>query len=138
MRIASHNLESGRTCTLLHVQTLWLKHYFILNCDGETDPSLKEMDQMLVLALAEARRLASARMGDAGRYTLIFSGPGSRRRDGHHMHILLSSSRFEKAWLYVVLAGKNMLQALGLRHDKPYRVSAEAMPDTAQKRNHER
>lgn len=113
-----HTLGSGCTCTLTHVRTIWLKHYFVLTCSGSGDPTFPEASELLAFGIQEARRLALERVADSGRYTLIFSGPKSRRRAGSHVHILLSISRLEKAWLYTVLAGKNLAQAFGLRRDK--------------------
>jgi hypothetical protein len=113
MNLATFALSSGRPCSISHVQTLWLRNYYVFTCDG--DATLYELPELLALALSEAQRLASEKVGDSGRYTLIFSGPKSRRRRGSHVHILLSTSRVQKAWLYFVLASKNLLQAVGLR-----------------------
>lgn len=137
MTVASHSLESGRICVLTQVRTIWLKHYFVLTCGGSDDPTLTESMELLAHALREARRLAQERVADAGRYTLIFSGPKSRRRAGSHVHILLSTSRIEKAWLYTVLAGKNLVQAFGLRRDKQYRAFAEVKPNNSLERTRE-
>jgi hypothetical protein len=41
---------------------------------------------------------------------------------GWHIHIVLLTGRWRKAWLYLVLAGKNLLQALGLRRDDAPRI----------------
>ena len=34
---------------------------------------------------------------------------------GWHAHMVVLSNRRQKAWLYFVLSGKNLLQAIGLR-----------------------
>jgi hypothetical protein len=134
MNLEVYTLKSGRPCTLSHVPTIWLRHYFVLTCGGSGDPTTTESAEFLSLALREARRLALERVSDAGRYTLIFSGPKSRRRSGSHVHILLSFSRFEKAWLYTVLAGKNLVQGFGLRRDKQYRAENQMKPNTSPER----
>ena len=45
------------------------------------------------------------------------------RERGWHIHIVLLTGRWKKAWLYLVLAGKNALQAMGLRRDDAPRLS---------------
>lgn len=44
-------------------------------------------------------------------------GDSARREKGWHVHIVLLGNRWRKSWLYAVLAGKNLLQAFGLRRD---------------------
>ena len=56
-------------------------------------------------------------------YTLLYSGYSARREKGWHVHIVLLGNRWKKAWLYFVLAGKNLLQAFGLRKDGAPRVN---------------
>jgi hypothetical protein len=137
MTPAVHTLKSGRICTLTQVPTLWLKRYYVLTCGGSGDPTASESSELLTLALREAQRLALEQVADSGRYTLIFSGPKSRRRAGSHVHILLSISRLEKAWLYIVLAGKNLIQALGLRRDKQYQGPTQVNPNKSLERTRE-
>jgi len=136
MSLATLALSSGRPCWVDHVKTPWLRHYYVLTCAGEPTPS--ESSELIALALAEARRLALEQVADSGRYTLIFSGFKSRRRAGSHVHILLSSSRTQKAWLYFVLAGKNLLQAIGLRKDRSYSQAREVWPNTSLERTRDR
>jgi hypothetical protein len=109
-------LSSGRTLELERVNSVVLRHYYVLLCtDVSADLNDVEVGEMLDLAAREGRSLSSALAGTPLRYTLIFSGPLSRRRRGPHVHILVTTSRWGKAWLYAVLAGKNLLQAVGLR-----------------------
>ena len=56
-------------------------------------------------------------LGDPEAFTVLHSGYSARREKGWHIHIVLLGNRWKKAWLYLVLAGKNMLQAAGLRKD---------------------
>jgi hypothetical protein len=55
-------------------------------------------------------------------FGVIYSGYSVRRVQGWHVHIVLLGNRWRKAWLYFVLAGKNLLQAAGLRKDDAPRV----------------
>src|SRR4051812_840240 len=133
-----HTLASGRSCTLSQVSTMWLRNYFVFSCIAAEDPSSKDSEELLGAALAQARQLALERVADSGRYTLIFSGPKTRRRAGAHVHILLSDSRVQKAWLYFVLAGKNLLQAIGLRRDRQYEDVAAVKPNKSLERTRAR
>lgn len=78
---------------------------------------------MLVLGMTRAQSLALARVGDSQAYSVLYSGYSARREQGWHIHIILLTGRWKKAWLYLVLAGKNVLQALGLRRDDAPRFS---------------
>jgi hypothetical protein len=121
--ISAHALSSGKSVELRRVRSAVLRHYYVLCCeDAPENLSHSEVAEMLDLASQEGRRLSSSDVGDPGRYTLIFSGPLSRRRRGVHVHILVTASRLGKMWLYAVLAGKNLLQAIGLRGDDRYTV----------------
>jgi hypothetical protein len=54
--------------------------------------------------------------------------PASERHgcpDPPRLHIVLLSGRWKKAWLYLMLSGKNLLQALGLRNDDASRIRRE-------------
>ena len=53
---------------------------------------------------------------------MLYRGYSSRREKGWHVHIVLLGSRWKKAWLYFVLAGKNLLQAVGVKKDDAPRI----------------
>lgn len=98
---------------------MYLRHYFVLTFPSEQGaPTAAEEAEMLARALSEARRLADERLKSPEAFVLIHSGRGNRRTDGWHVHILLVTGRWQKAWLYFVLWGKNVLQAVGLRRDR--------------------
>lgn len=111
-------LTSGRALELKRVNSIVLRHYYILACsDASAELTESEVAEMLDVASREGRSLSLKHAVDSRRYTLIFSGPLSSRRRGAHVHILVTASRWGKAWLYAVLAVKNLLQAVGLRSD---------------------
>ena len=72
---------------------------------------------MLNLGIGHAQGLANELLGDCEAFTILYSGYSARREKGWHVHIVLLGNRWRKAWLYAVLAGKNLVQALGLRRD---------------------
>ena len=72
---------------------------------------------MLEIGIKHAQDLAFEYIKDREAFTVLYSGYSSRREKGWHVHIVLLGNRWQKAWLYIVLSGKNLLQALGLRKD---------------------
>lgn len=98
--------------------------YYLLSFPRDAgEPSPADLSEMLVLGMTRAQSLALDRVGDAGAYSLLYSGYSARREQGWHVHIVLLTGRWKKAWLYLVLAGKNALQAMGLRRDDAPRLS---------------
>ena len=114
-------LSSGGACLFCRVETPFLTHYFVLTFWGE--PSRGEEEEMLRIALLQGRAIAIEYAGKPDAYTIIHSGLSVRRAKGWHVHVVVIRNRWEKAWLYLVLSGKNLLQALRLRRDTRYQRS---------------
>ena len=108
-------LLSGGTCRFCRARTVILPHYFVLTFPEE--PSKSQEEEMLRIALREGRAMAIQHAGKPDAYTIIHSGHSARRDTGWHVHIVVIRNRWEKAWLYLVLSCKNLLQALRLRRD---------------------
>ncbi len=118
------NLASGRHCHLLRIRRAWIPRYYLLAFPlSQGQPAATEVAEMLALATRHAQQLSTQHLGDAEAWCLLFSGYSARREKGWHVHIVLLGNRWRKAWLYLVLAGKNLLQALGLRADDAPRVA---------------
>lgn len=116
-------LSTGRTCALVRVRNEWIPKYYVLSFPkSEGEPTPAEVVEMLALGMAKARELALEAVGDPEAFGILYSGYSVRREQGWHVHIVLLGNRWRKAWLYWVLAGKNLLQALGLRKDDAPRV----------------
>lgn len=116
-------LSTGRTCALVRVRNEWIPKYYLLTFPkSEGEPTPAEIAEMLALGLDKARELALKLVGDPEAFGVIYSGYSVRREQGWHVHIVLLGNRWRKAWLYLVLAGKNLLQAMGLRKDDAPRV----------------
>jgi len=77
---------------------------------------------MLTLGTSHAQDLARDLLGDAEAFTILYSGYSARREKGWHVHIVLLGNRWKKAWLYMILSGKNIIQAVGLRKDDAPRL----------------
>ncbi len=117
-------LSSGRSCTLYRIRRDMIPDYYLLSFPKEAgEPSPPELSEMLTLGMARAQSLARNRVGDPGAYSVLYSGYSARREGGWHIHIVLLTGRWKKAWLYLVLAGKNALQAMGIRRDDAPRLS---------------
>jgi hypothetical protein len=117
-------LASGRLCTLYRIRWDMIPDYYLLTFPRDAgEPTAQDLAEMLMQGMSRAQSLALDRMGDPGAYSVLYSGYSARREHGWHVHIVLLTGRWKKAWLYLVLAGKNALQAAGLRKDDAPRIS---------------
>ncbi len=111
-------LSSGHSCQLIRVRNGWIPRYYLLAFPAaQGEPSADEIAEMMQLGTDRAKSLADQATGDPEAFGLIYSGYSARREKGWHIHIVLLGNRWRKAWLYLVLAAKNLLQALNLRAD---------------------
>lgn len=117
-------LVSGRHCRLIRIERDLIPDYYVLAFPAsQGQPSPEEVREMLTYGMQRAGELAEQRSGDDQAYTLLYSGYSARREKGWHVHIVLLGNRWRKAWLYMVLCGKNLLQAFGLRRDDAPRAA---------------
>ena len=119
----SIELASGKYCNFLRIRRDLIPNYYILAFPkSQGEPSKEEVSDMVTLGIECAKSIAKEYVGDSEAYTLLYSGYSARREKGWHIHIVLLGNRWKKAWLYLVLAGKNILQAIGLRKDDSPRI----------------
>jgi len=119
-------LESGHSCQLIPIRNDLIRNYFLLAFPKDQgEPSPEEVKEMLTIGIGHAQELSHKLLGDAEAFTILYSGYSARREKGWHVHIVLLGNRWRKAWLYSVLAGKNLLQALGLRKDDAPRIKGD-------------
>lgn len=121
--IKEFSLESGVTCKLLRIRNDLIPNYYLL-CFPKTagEPSDKDVTEMLTLGVSYAQDIAYDLLKDREAFSVLYSGYSARREKGWHVHIVLLGNRWRKAWLYAVLASKNLLQAFGLRKDDAPRL----------------
>ena len=121
--IKEFNLKSGVSCKLLRIRNDLIPNYYLL-CFPKTvgEPSDKDIPEMLTLGVSHAQDIAYDLLGDREAFSVLYSGYSARREKGWHVHIVLLGNRWRKAWLYAVLACKNLLQAFGLRKDDAPRL----------------
>ncbi len=116
-------LASGNACRLIPIRNDLIRNYYLLAFPKEQgQPSSSEVTEMLNLGVGHAQALAYDLLGDREAYTILYSGYSARREKGWHVHIVLLGNRWRKAWLYALLAGKNLAQAFGLRRDDAPRI----------------
>jgi len=116
-------LESGNVCKLHEIKKDIIPNYFLLSFPKKQgEPSSKEVIEMLDFGISYAQKLSKKLLNDDQAFTILYSGYSARREKGWHVHIVLLGNRWRKAWLYLVLVTKNLLQALGLRKDDSPRL----------------
>lgn len=116
-------LASGNVCELYRIKMDLIPNYYLLAFPkSQGQPSSSEVSEMLMYGTSKAQELAMELLGDPEAFSILYSGYSSRREKGWHVHIVLLGSRWKKAWLYFILAGKNLLQAVGIRKDDAPRI----------------
>ncbi|EIM02585.1 hypothetical protein RHOFW104T7_13505 [Rhodanobacter thiooxydans] len=121
------HLASGRRCELSAIRNELIPNYYLLTFPkSQGQPSAEEVAEMLDFGIRQAQRLSQELLNDTEAFTVLYSGYSARREKGWHVHVILLGNRWRKAWLYAVLAGKNLLQAFGLRRDDAPRLTDDA------------
>lgn len=116
-------LASGNVCELHRITMDLIPNYYLLAFPkSQGQPSSSEVSEMLMHGTSKAQELAMELLGDPEAFSILYSGYSARREKGWHVHIVLLGNRWKKAWLYLILSGKNLLQALGIRKDDAPRV----------------
>lgn len=120
-------LVSGHICELSAIRNDLIPNYYLLAFPLEQgQPSASEVTEMLTVGIEHAQALSNKLLADPEAFTILYSGYSSRREKGWHVHIVLLGNRWRKAWLYTVLAGKNLLQAFGIRRDDAPRIKNDS------------
>jgi len=116
--VESFTLKSGSEFQLLNIRNDLIPNYYLLCFPKKLgEPSNIDITEMLILGVEYAQKIASQKLGDKEAFSVLYSGYSARREKDWHVHIVLLGNRWRKAWLYSVLAMKNLLQAFGIRKD---------------------
>ncbi len=116
--VETFTLKSGAQCQLLNIKNDLIPNYYLLCFPRQLgEPSSVDVTEMLTLGVTFAQNISFDKLGDKEAFSVLYSGYSARREKGWHVHIVLLGNRWGKAWLYGVLALKNLLQAVGIRKD---------------------
>jgi len=61
--------------------------------------------------LMQAEQLATDAVNDPQAFMIIHSGASIRKRPNWHLHVFVVQYRWQKAWVYMILATKNVTVA---------------------------
>ena len=93
-----------RECFLVSYEMPLCKHCFVL-CHEPSDPDHPSIDlSVMSFFMAEAHELSARVTGNAHSFVIIHSGGFVRKRHNLHMHVFVIRRRWQKAWLYTLLA----------------------------------
>ena len=100
-----------RSCLQVSYRLPGLPHCYVLCHDPGPEAAAAEPD-LIGFFLVQAERLALEATGDPQAYMSILSGASIRPRPSLHMHVFIVRTRWQKAWVYLVLGAKNLGLAL--------------------------
>lgn len=136
-RIASPPGYAERECRLVSYAMPGLRHCFVL-CHEPTDPAHPAIDYSVMdFFMGEAHALSRGITGNPHSLVVIHSGGLVRKRPNLHMHVFVIRRRWQKAWLYLLLAGIHSVSALRralLRPLRRVRTEPAAIGDRADAR----
>lgn len=116
-------LTTGKWCELIAIKKDFIPNYYLVTFPKtQGEPNVIEVTEMLQVGIKHAKELSFKLLGDEEAFTVLYSGYSARREKGWHIHIVLLGNRWKKAWLYTILAFKNLFQAFGWRKDDAPRL----------------
>ena len=93
-----------RECFLVSYQMPLCKSCFVL-CHEPSDPDHPTIDlSIMSFFMVKAHELSAQVTGNAHSFVIIHSGGFVRKRHNLHMHVFVIRRRWQKAWLYTLLA----------------------------------
>jgi hypothetical protein len=93
-----------RECFLVSYRLPLCRHCFVL-CHEPSDPAHPSIDPAVMgFFMAQAHELSLRVAGNAHSFVVIHSGGFVRKRHNLHMHVFVIRRRWQKAWLYTLLA----------------------------------
>jgi hypothetical protein len=95
---------AGRECFLVSYRLPLCRHCFVL-CHEPADADHPSIDpDTMGFFMAQAHALSERVTGNAHSFVVIHSGGFVRKRHNLHMHVFVIRRRWQKAWLYALLA----------------------------------
>ena len=114
-----------RDCLLVHYRLPGLPHCYVMCHEPMAAPDVAGRADLMSFFIAQASRLALDAVGDDQAFVLMHNGAAIRRRANWHLHLFVVRRRWQKAWVYAILALKNLVNALapatalGARSERP-------------------
>ena len=101
-----------RECFLVSYRMPLCKHCFVL-CHEPSAPDHPDIDPAVMgFFMAQAHALSADVTGNAHSFVVIHSGGFVRKRHNLHMHVFVIRRRWQKAWLYTLLAATHATSAV--------------------------
>ena len=102
-----------RDCVLVRYRLPGLPHCYVMCHEPMEAPDVTGRAELMSFFIGQASRLALAAVGDDQAFVLMHNGAAIRKRANWHLHLFVVRRRWQKAWVYAILALKNMAQAFG-------------------------
>jgi hypothetical protein len=101
-----------RDCVLVRYRLPGLPHCYVMCHEPMVVPDVQGRADLMAFFIAQASRLAQDDVGDDQAFVLMHNGAAIRKRANWHLHLFVVRRRWEKAWVYAILALKNLGVAL--------------------------
>ncbi len=101
-----------RECLLVRYRLPGLPHCYVMCHEPMSVPDVRGRADLMTFFIAQASRLALDDVGDDQAFVLMHNGAAVRKRANWHLHLFVVRRRWQKAWVYTILALKNLVQAI--------------------------
>ncbi len=101
-----------RDCLLVRYRLPGLAHCYVMCHEPMTVPDLGGRAELMTFFIAQASRIALEAVGDDQAFVLMHNGASVRKRANWHVHLFIVRRRWQKAWVYLILALKNLTVAV--------------------------
>jgi len=100
-----------RDCVLVRYRLPGLPHCYVMCHEPTGPPDVRGRAALMAFFIAQASQLALDDVGDDQAFVLMHNGAAIRKRPNWHLHLFVVRQRWQKAWVYAILALKNLAVA---------------------------
>ena len=108
-----------RDCVLVRYRLPGLPHCYVMCHEPTAPPDVGGRAELMTFFIGQASRLALDAVGDDQAFVLMHNGAAIRKRANWHLHLFVVRRRWQKAWVYAILAMKNTTQAIATMFPSP-------------------
>lgn len=101
-----------RGCLLVRYSLPGLPHCYVMCHEPMAQPDARGRAALMTFFIEQASRLALEAVGDDQAFVLMHNGAAISRRANWHLHLFVVRRRWQKAWIYAILALKNLVNAV--------------------------